>query len=88
MVCFRKEWLNLQRKFYRLASMALVRTATLVSMTGHRASTRIASAGSGIRLTLALQHHLRVSDRHSKIGTAKVFHNSECHANHAPVAVY
>jgi len=36
---------------------------------------------------LVFQHGLRVSDRHSKIGTAKIFHNSECHTDHAPFAV-
>ena len=36
---------------------------------------------------LVFQHGLRVSDRHSKIGTAKIFHNGECYTDHAPFAV-
>jgi hypothetical protein len=36
---------------------------------------------------LVFQHGLSVSDRHSKIGTAKIFHNSECHTDHAAFAV-
>jgi hypothetical protein len=36
---------------------------------------------------LVFQHGLSVSDRHSKIGTAKIFHNSKCHTDHASFAV-
>ena len=36
---------------------------------------------------LVFQHGLRVSDRHSKIGAAKIFHHSECHTDHTSFAV-